>query len=78
VIYHEVAGTQVETTIPLEPNDDLWHLKIRSFLDASKNGGAAPVSSKQIYYNQAILDGISKSSAVGREIELDLPAWDTL
>ena len=78
VIYHEVAGTQVQTTIPLEPNDDLWHLKIRSFLDASKNGGAAPVSSKQIYYNQAILDGISKSSDLGREIALDLPDWDEI
>ena len=77
-IYHEVAGTQVETVIPLEPNDDLWHLKVRSFLDACKNGGEAPVSSKQIYYNQAILDGISKSSDLGREIELNLKPWNEI
>ena len=69
---------QVETVIPLVPNDDLWHLKIRSFLDASKCGGAAPVSSKEIYYNQAILDGISKSSEIGREIELNLKDWDAI
>ncbi|MBP3437190.1 MAG: Gfo/Idh/MocA family oxidoreductase [Clostridia bacterium] len=78
VIYHEVAGTQVETVIPLAPNDDLWNLKIRSFLDASKNGTPSPVPSSQIFYNQAILDGIAKSSELGREIELDLPEFDEI
>ena len=78
VIYHEVAGTQVETVIPLEKDDDLWHLKIRSFLDASKNGGKAPVPSAQILYNQAILDGIAKSNAAGKEIELNIPTFDEI
>ncbi len=78
VIYHEVAGTQVETVIPLEKDDDLWHLKIRSFLDASKNGGKAPVPSAQILYNQAILDGIAKSNAAGKEIELNIPSFDEI
>ncbi len=78
VIYHEVAGTQVETVIPLDKNDDLWHLKVRSFLDAAKNGTAAPVPSSQILYNQAILDGIAKSSELGREIELNVPDFDSI
>ena len=77
-IYHEVAGSQVETVIPMLPNDDLWQGKIRSFLDASKNGTPAPVPSSQILYNQAILDGISKSSALGREIELNIPSFDEI
>ncbi|MBO5755540.1 MAG: gfo/Idh/MocA family oxidoreductase, partial [Clostridia bacterium] len=77
-IYHEVAGSQVETVIPMLPNDELWQGKIRSFLDASKNGTPAPVPSSQILYNQAILDGISKSSALGREIELNVPSFDEI
>jgi predicted dehydrogenase len=78
VIYHEVAGMQVETEIPLEPNEDLWDLKARSFLDAAKNGGPAPVSTREIFYNQAILDAIAKSSALGREVALDLPDWEDI
>ncbi len=78
VIYHEVAGMQVETEIPLEPNEDLWDLKARSFLDAAKNGGPAPVSTREIFYNQAILDAIAKSSELGREVALDLPDWEDI
>ena len=78
VVYKEVAGIQTETVIPLQPNNDLWQGKIRSFLDASKNGTAAPVPSAQILYNQAILDGIAKSSELGREIELDVPSFDEI
>ncbi|MCQ2432289.1 MAG: Gfo/Idh/MocA family oxidoreductase [Clostridia bacterium] len=74
VIYHEVAGVQTETIIPVQStNYGLFDMKIRTFLDASKNGTAAPVPSSQILYNQAILDGINKSNAVGHEIELEIP-----
>ena len=73
-IYHEVAGSQVETEIPLiKMKDELFDLKIRTFLDACKNGTAAPVPSSQILYNQAIIDGISKSAALGHEIDVEIP-----
>ena len=72
-IYHEVAGEQVVTEIPLQPSINLWDAKIRSFLDACKEGGKAPVPSSDIIYNQAILDGIAKSHAAGREIEIVIP-----
>lgn len=74
-IYHEVAGSQVETTIPIIEDDgtSLFYKKIRSFLDAIKNGGAAPVPTSQILYNQAIIDGIVKSAEAGHEIEIDIP-----
>ncbi len=72
-IYHEVAGEQVETVVPLLEDINLWDAKIRSFLDACKEGGKAPVPSADIIYNQAILDGIAKSNAVGREIEIVIP-----
>lgn len=74
-IYHEVAGEQVETEIPIIENkgEGLFYDKIRSFLDAVKEGGTAPVPTSQILYNQAILDGIVKSSKQGREIEIKIP-----
>ena len=75
-IYHEVAGEQVETKIPEFPEDTKnsnFDKKIRTFIDAVKNGGKAPVPSSQILYNQAIIDGIAKSHAVGHEIEIEIP-----
>lgn len=73
-LYHEVCGQQTETEIPIiQTNGDLFDLKIRSFLDAAKNGTAAPVPSSQIIYNQAILDGIFKSAEAGHEIEITIP-----
>ncbi len=76
-LYKDVAGKQVDMEIPLCQTDDnesgLFYKKLRSFADAVKNGGEPPVPSSQIYYNQAIIDGIMKSSELGREIEIELP-----
>lgn len=73
-IYHDVAGTPVETVVPLLPaTKDLWNRKIRSFLDAIHNGTEAPVPTSQIIYNQAILSGIQDSSECGHEVEINIP-----
>ncbi len=79
-LYHDVAGKQTETVIPLCPEGDsfggLFYKKIRSFLDAIKNGTEPPVPSSQILYNQAIIDGIVKSAQQGREITIQIPKID--
>ena len=77
-LYTDVAGAQTETKIPIikSKNDvfsGLFYKKVRSFLDAIKEGSPAPVPSSQILYNQAILDGICKSAELGREIEIEIP-----
>jgi len=74
-LYHDVAGTQVETVIPIltSSKGSLFHKKIRSFLDAIKEGGEAPVPTSQIIYNQAIIDHIIKSAKVGHEIPVVIP-----
>ena len=73
-VYKQIAGEQVETVIPLKKTKgDLFDQKIRSFLDAIKNGTPSPVPSSQILYNQAIIDGIVKSAEAGREIEIEIP-----
>ena len=76
-IYHDVAGSDVgvSTVVPMLNNTregEFFH-KIRSFLDAVKNGGSAPVPSSQIIINQAIIDGIVKSSQAGEEIAITIP-----
>ncbi len=73
-VYHEVCGQQVETEIPvITMKKGLVDLKVRTFLDACKNGGTAPVPTSQIIINQAIIDGIARSAAIGREVEISIP-----
>ena len=77
-LYHEVAGEQTVTEIPIiQPKGNLFsglfEKKVRSFIDACKNGTAAPVPSSQIIINQAIIDGICKSAELGHEIEINIP-----
>ena len=76
-IYHEVAGEQVETVIPAYNQNpgahDNFYRKIRTFIDAIKEGSASPVPSSEIIYNQAILDGIARSANLGREVEITIP-----
>ena len=82
-VYKNVGKSQVEYQIPLEKNTGaaakgLFYAKIRSFMDAILTGGKAPVPTSQIFYNQAIIEGIVKSAEAGREIELHLPDYDEI
>lgn len=73
-IYRDVAGEPVQTEIPLlPPTTDLFDRKIRSFLDAVITGSEAPVPTSEIIYNQAIIDGIFRSSEEGREVTIEIP-----
>ena len=76
-LYKECAGQSVETVLPIlsdSPQDgSLWDRKIGSFIDAIKTGGKAPVPTSQIIKNQAIIDGIVRSSDLGREVEISIP-----
>ena len=72
-VYTEVAGSQTSYEVPIIPKRALVDLKVRSFLDACKNGTAAPVPSSQILINEAIIDGIAKSAELGHEIEITIP-----
>ncbi len=73
-IYKTLAGSEIETEVPERTNkEDNFYNKIRLFVDAVKYGKPAPVPSSQILYNQAIIDGIARSAALGKEITLDIP-----
>jgi predicted dehydrogenase len=51
----------------------LFEKKVRAFVDAVTEGGAAPIPSSQILYNQAIIDGIIRSAAERREVKIKIP-----
>jgi predicted dehydrogenase len=52
---------------------DIWLGKMRSFVDAIITNGPAPVPGEEILYNQAICEGIYKSSQLKREVEIIIP-----
>ena len=73
-LYREVAGEQTCTEIPiLKTEGNIFEKKIRSFINACKTSGRAPVPSSQILINEAIIDGINKSAQARKEIEIDIP-----
>ncbi|MBR3553009.1 MAG: Gfo/Idh/MocA family oxidoreductase [Clostridia bacterium] len=72
-IYKTVCGEEIEYEVPLKPTKDLFFEKLRSFADAIQTGGAPSVPSGEIVYNQAIIDGIVRSAALGKEITIDIP-----
>lgn len=72
-IYKTIGDTTLQYQVPMKPTSDLFYKKLRSFVDAVKNGGKATVPSSEIVYNQAIIDGIVRSAEQGREITVDIP-----
>ncbi len=80
--YTDVNGQHVDSyvlpSIPFNAYEgsrpvDIWPAKMRGFVDAVLTGGPAPVPGEEILYNQAICDGIYRSSQLGREVEIDIP-----
>ena len=57
----------------LDRPGDMWMGKMRGFVDAVLTNGPAPVPGEEILYNQAICDGIYRSSKLGREVEIVIP-----
>ncbi len=74
-LYQRIAGKDVCTEFPIPPKTEkgCFYHKLRSFIDAVKTRGPAPIPSSQIIINQAIIDGIVKSSKLGKEIEINVP-----
>lgn len=73
-IYKTLGDQTVEYQVPLKPADPkLFYKKLRSFVDAIKNGGSATVPSSEIVINQAILDGLVRSAREGKEVTIEIP-----
>lgn len=73
-LMHDVAGIQTESPIPLiEHNVNIFYEKVRDFVTAVMEGRPAPIPGEQILVNQAIIDGLIRSSELEREVEVHLP-----
>lgn len=72
---HDQFGIPTETPVPLADNTgpSLFEKKVRAFVEAVISGGTAPIPTSQILYNQAIIDGIIRSSAERREVDIVIP-----
>ena len=78
--YREENGQQTQTVVPVIPQpprhgdvDHMWYHKIRDTIDAIKTGGTSPVPIEQIIINQAIIDGILRSSECQHEVSVEIP-----
>lgn len=74
-MHDDEDGKPTSENIPLKPMEksNLFFKKISSFVDAIRSNGSAPIPTSQIIYNQAIIDGIIRSSESGHEVEIVIP-----
>ncbi len=80
--FTDVNGQHIDSyvlpTIPFNAYEgsapvDIWPAKMRGFVNALLTNGPAPVPGEEILYNQAICDGIYRSSKLKREVEIEIP-----
>jgi predicted dehydrogenase len=75
-LYHDVMGHPTESAIPVKPHNlDIFYEKVRDFVVAIKDGKPAPIPGEQILLNQAVIDGILRSSELKREVVIELPTF---
>ena len=81
--YTDINGQQIDSVIlpsipsgagPEDKPQEIWPAKMRAFVNALHTNGPAPVPGEEILYNQAICDGIYRSSKLGKEVEIIIPA----
>ena len=73
-LYHDQFGACTETPIPyIQHKVNIFYEKVRAYVNACKTGGPAPIPTREIIYNQAILSGIVESSNLGHEVEIKIP-----
>jgi predicted dehydrogenase len=73
-LFHDIMGHHTESPIPIQEHKlHLFDEKVRDFADAIRNNRPAPIPGEQILLNQAIIDGVLRSAALKREVEIELP-----
>jgi len=75
-LYHDIQGHHTSSPIPIiEHKKHLFNEKIRDFAEAVRDGKPAPIPGHEIIRNQAIIDGILRSAAAKREVEITIPKF---
>ncbi|MDR0137587.1 Gfo/Idh/MocA family oxidoreductase [Metabacillus idriensis] len=75
-LFHDIVGQHSETQVPvIDHKIDIFHEKVRDFVAAIKENRPAPIPAEQILINQAIIDGVLRSSALGKEVDIKVPVF---
>jgi predicted dehydrogenase len=73
-LFHDIQGYHTESPIPIRQHQlKIFNEKVKDFVRAVREGGPAPIPGEQIVRNQAVIDGILRSSAEKREVEITIP-----
>ncbi len=73
-LFHDIQGHHTDSNIPLKEHKiNLFYEKVADFVRAVREDAPAPIPGEQIVRNQAVIDGILRSSASGREVEIHIP-----
>lgn len=73
-LYQDFMGHQTQSPIPLKKHSvNVFHEKVIDFVRAVRDGAPAPIPGEEIVRSQAIIDGILRSSAIGKEVEIAIP-----
>lgn len=70
-VFSDLDGRPVRTELPLQRGGGRAFLrKMQAFVTAVQAGGPAPIPGRQILRSMAIIDGIYRSAAQGREVDV--------
>jgi predicted dehydrogenase len=73
-LFHDIQGHHTESPIPVKEHQvNRFYEKVRDFVVSIQEGKPAPIPGEQILRNQAIIDGILRSAAIGREVDVVIP-----
>jgi len=70
-LFREEHGTLIDISPTSLPASNMYAAEIRGFIDSIKNDTEPPVTGEQALLVMKILDGIYKSSELGREVKID-------
>jgi predicted dehydrogenase len=73
-LFRDFLGQLTDTSIPVRRHDvNIFLEKVKDFVVAIRDGKPAPIPGELIVRNQAIIDGVLRSAAAGREVEIAIP-----
>ncbi len=73
-LFHDEEDKHAHRSIPvIEHEVDRFFEKVKAFVIAIQEDRPAPIPAEQILINQAIIDGILRSSEARREVEILIP-----
>ncbi len=73
-IFHDHDGVMAHTDLSAEGGSDQQLQKVESFARAVRGEIPNPLPGEDILHSEAMIDGIYRSAALGREVAIEIPA----